>query len=35
MHPAPSLTALFVVLLTVREDELLLGFATSRPVLKS
>lgn len=35
LHPAPSLTALFVVLLTEREDELLLGFATSRPVLKS
>lgn len=29
------LTALFVVLLMVREEELLLGFATSRPVLKS
>lgn len=29
------LTALFVVLLMVREEELLLGFAISRPELKS
>jgi len=33
-RPFP-LTALFVVLLMVREEELLLGFAISRPVLKS
>lgn len=33
-RPLP-LTALFVVLLMVREEELLLGFAISRPVLKS